>query len=706
MTTATDGVVAIALNGAGVEDSRSLLERIRLVEDEIDGIYEVASFGSYCLGADGTYASINTLELSWLGCSREALIGKRRPIEFLSPESEAKLIRHLHLHGRYGFSELELELVGLSGSPRLISMSFNGSCAEDGSPHKGRTVSFDMTATQLIRNMQRIAAISFESLCGMCVTDTAGTILRVNAGFTELCGYSNHEAVGQNMRFLNSGIQVPHFYDAMWKTINATGHWQGEIRNRRKDGQTITEWLSIAAVKNANGAVTNYVGTFYDITAAKVSQEEVTRMAFHDALTQLPNRRLLQQRIEHAMQMEGRNSLRSALLFLDLDHFKAINDARGHEAGDFLLIEVGRRIRSVLRDGDTVARIGGDEFAVLLEGMGSAVADPAAQARQIGEKLLATVARPYWINEMEFRCTASLGISMLNTGETASSLLTHADLAMYQAKKEGRNSLRFFDPVMQIAASSHAELAQDLQRAIAQMEFELHYQPQVDVHAKLIGAEALLRWRHPKRGWVAPAEIIPLAEETGIIVPIGKWVLETACRQMQRWQQHTLTCQLTMAVNVSARQFARDDFVEVVLTVLHETGVDPTLLHLEVTESMMLDAESAIKKMTLLRVRGVKFSIDDFGTGYSSLSILTRLPIANLKIDKSFVDSMTLSTADQVIVQTIIGMAHSLGMVVIAEGVETVAQHEALMSYGCEQFQGYLFGKALSEREFTALVEG
>ncbi len=430
-------------------EHEAILNRLSRLGNQIETMYEDASFGSHTLKADGTFASVNGVELAWLGCTREELIGKRSPADFLTLESLTQLQRQLDTHGRHGFMDLELVLVNRRQEQRLISMSFNGSRSEDGTASTGRYVLFDLTHVQTDRKQQRIAAISFESLCGICVTDTSGTILRVNGGFTTLTGYTNHEVVGKNMRILNAGIQTADFYSTMWASIATLGYWQGEIRNRRNDGRIITEWLSIAAVKDADGTVTNYVGTFYDISAAKLSQDEVTQMAFHDTLTQLPNRRLLQQRIEHALALAGRNNLQSAMLFVDLDHFKSINDTRGHDAGDLLLIEVGRRMQAALRAGDTVARVGGDEFVVLLEGMDGDVSNPKDQARQIGEKLLAALATPYRIKDFECRCTASIGVRMLGPGESAAQLLTHADFAMYQAKKEGRNALQFFDPEMQ-----------------------------------------------------------------------------------------------------------------------------------------------------------------------------------------------------------------------------------------------------------------
>ncbi|MFC7411545.1 putative bifunctional diguanylate cyclase/phosphodiesterase [Hydrogenophaga atypica] len=656
-------------------------------------MFQTAPFGSHCLAQDGSFTEINDMELSWLDRQREDVVGRTSFRQFLTPASQLKLDHYLAAHQRHGFIDLELELYREGAEPLLVAVSFNGTLTDEGQRRPGRYVLFDLTALQRERTIQKYAAMSFESACGICVTNALGIILRVNAAFTTLTGFTNDEVVGKNMAILSSGLQSEQFYQAMWKAIETRGYWQGEIRNRRKNGHLYTEWLSIASVKNPEGLVTNYVGTFYDITAAKASQEEMHRLAFHDELTHLPNRRLLQQHMEHTLALNSRNGKLSALLFIDLDHFKAINDTRGHEAGDLLLIQAARRMQTLVREGDTVARVGGDEFVVLLEGLDTAMNTAAAQAQLVGEKLLAMLATPYAIRDFKFRCTASIGIRMVSFGDHASQLLTHADLAMYEAKKNGRNSLRFFDPTMQAAATVRAHAEQDLQRAVENGEFELFYQPQVDAQGKMVGAEALLRWHHPERGLVSPGEVIPLAEETGLIIPIGNWVMKTACAQLKRWATLPEAQGLTMAVNVSARQFAREDFVNFVLKVLEDTQIDPTLLELEVTESMMLDIDTAAAKMQALRTAGVRFSVDDFGTGYSSLAHLTRIPIAKLKIDQSFVQHMGDRQADLVIVQTVIAMAHSLGLCVVAEGVETPTQHQQLLNDGCNVFQGYLFGR-------------
>jgi diguanylate cyclase (GGDEF)-like protein/PAS domain S-box-containing protein len=698
------GAVADAQPRAGL-DVGVLSERFTALEDQVSGLYEWLPFGSHSVSEDGTYESINARELAWLGCTRDDVVGRKKLTDFLDPESRDRYEKQLDLHGKFGFSDLELDLQGAQGRKLHVSLSFSGFCSANGKSRRNRFSLFDLSAVQSLRDQQRIAAIAFESLSGICVTDTEGKIIQVNSAFTTLTGYSAAEAQGESMRMVSSGRHDETFYKAMWGAINASGSWQGEIVNRRKDGQVFTAWTNISAVHGEAGQVTNYVGIFYDITANKATQAEISRMAYFDALTQLPNRRLLQERLNHALTLATRSGSYGAILFVDLDHFKMINDTRGHHSGDLLLIEVARRLRMALRSGDTIARLGGDEFVVLLEVMDADALKAADHARQVADKLLLTLAEPYKLLDFEFRCTASIGISLFSHAETVGELLQHADLAMYQAKKTGRNTLRFFDPDMQQSVNTRVSLEQDIHRALEQRQFILHFQPQVGRDRRIIGAEALLRWLHPVKGLVSPAEFIPVAEDTGHIVPMGRWVLETACAQLKTWEQNPRTRDLQLAVNVSARQFHEQDFVAMVETVLRQSQVRPELLKLEVTESAVLDVEDAIAKMQALKQRGVKFSMDDFGTGFSSLSSLSRLPLSQLKIDRSFVRNMNLSQGDSVIVQTIIAMARTFGMEVMAEGVETEAQLALLQAHGCTQYQGYLFGRPEPVEKFESLFE-
>jgi diguanylate cyclase (GGDEF)-like protein len=494
----------------------------------------------------------------------------------------------------------------------------------------------------------------------------------------------------------------------MWNTLSRDKYWQGEMWNRRKNGEIYPEWLTITAVTDAEGQVTNYIGAFSDITQHKQDEAEIHNLAFYDPLTGLPNRRLLHDHLQHALAVSARHRIHIALLFIDLDNFKTLNDTRGHNIGDLLLIEVANRLQDSVREEDTAARLGGDEFVVLLEDLGEEETQAAAQAEAVGKKIHDAINRPYVLSEQEYYGSASIGVSLFcrNDDTGVDEVLKHADTAMYQAKSAGRNTLRFYDPAMQAALEARTALESDLRGALAENQFRLHYQMQVDHSGHILGAEVLLRWQHPQRGLVPPLEFIPLAEETGLILPIGQWVLETACAQLKAWEADPLTRDLQLAVNVSARQFHQPDFVEQVYAVLEKIAIEPSLLKLELTESLVLDnIDDTIVKMQSLKAVGVRFSMDDFGTGYSSLSYLTRLPLDQVKIDQSFVRNVGVKHSDAVIVQTIIGMASNLGMEVIAEGVETEAQRKFLQQHGCTLCQGYLFGRPVPVEEFEARLK-
>ncbi|MDP2785065.1 MAG: EAL domain-containing protein [Sulfurimicrobium sp.] len=548
----------------------------------------------------------------------------------------------------------------------------------------------------------RISATAFEAQEGMVITDTEHVILRINRAFSVITGYASEDAIGKKMSLLKSGRHGPTFYAAMWNGILQNGSWQGEIWNRRKNGEIFPEWLSITAVKGGAGNVTHYVGTMTDITARKAAEDEIQQLAFYDSLTRLPNRRLLIDRLQQALVSSSRSGLIGALLFIDLDNFKTLNDTLGHDIGDLLLRKVAERLTECVREGDTVSRLGGDEFVVMLEDLGVSPEEAATLAEAVGEKILATLNQVYQLAGHEHRSTPSIGVTLFaDQRETVDELLKRADLAMYQAKAAGRNTLRFFDPDMQAAVTARAAMEADLRHGLENREFFLHYQPQVDGHGHMFGAEALLRWQHPRRGPVSPAEFIPLAEETGLILPIGDWVLNTACTQLVAWGTRPEMAHLTLAVNVSARQFRHADFVEQVLAVLHHTGADPRKLKLELTESLLLDdVEDIIAKMTALKAHGVGFSLDDFGTGYSSLSYLKRLPLDQLKIDQSFVRDVLTDPDDAAIARTIVALAQSLRLDVIAEGVETEEQRDFLERNGCHAYQGYLFSRPLPLEAF------
>ena len=687
-------------------DVTRVAEKLSTLEDEIHHLYEHVPFGSHALDAHGIYLHINSLELSWLGYSREEIVGKRKFIDFLTPASQQLLRKYLPAPGLNNvIADLELELVRRDGTSMPFALNSVGFTDAAGKLLKRRAVMFDMRESRQNKINQLVAATAFESLSGMLITDNNQIILQVNHAFTELTGYSAKEAVGQTPRLLHSGHQDEAFYQAMWAALKQQGRWQGEIWNKHKDGVIFPEWLSISSVVDAAGAVTHYIGSFVDITASKADQAKLLQLAYFDPLTQLPNRRLLLDRMTQALAACKRNGLYGAILYVDLDHFKVINDTRGHESGDVVLVEAARRMRAAVRAGDSVARLGGDEFVVLLDGLEAQALESAAQARYVAEKILASLAQPYQLGTFNFHCTASIGMELFVDAVSASDLLQHADLAMYKSKAGGRNKLCFFDPAMQVQVTALAALENDLRRALDLHQFRLFYQPQVDLQGQVVSAEALLRWQHPERGLVSPGEFMALAEETDLIVPIGLWVLQTACAQLKAWESMPVTRHLRLAVNVSARQYRQDNFLVTVQQALSTSAIDPTKLILEVTESMMLDVPDAIGKMNALKTLGVSFSMDDFGTGYSSLASLMKLPLSELKIDQSFVGQLGVDASAAVIVRATIAMGQALGLEVIAEGVETQVQRDMLMQKGCSRFQGYLFSRPVPIAEFEALLQ-
>lgn len=576
---------------------------------------------------------------------------------------------------------------GSAGLYLLVSYSFN---------EEKRAVKADL----------RIAASAFEVQEGLMITDANGVILRVNKAFTDSTGYTSMDVVGQTPRILKSDRHNRDFYRAMWKSITQTGAWQGEVWDRRKNGEVYPSWLTISAVKGDDGMVTHYVGAHQDITERKTAEEKIRHLAFYDPLTHLPNRLLLLDRLQRALASSVRSGRKGAVLFIDMDNFKSINDTLGHAMGDLLLQQVAERLLICVRESDTVARLGGDEFVVMLEGLSEQSIDAAEQAELVGEKILAALSLPYQLSTHVFRSSSSIGTTLFSEAQQeAEELLKQSDIAMYQSKKAGRNALRFFDPEMQHIINARATLEAALYKALEQNQFRLYYQIQVDRSRRHIGAEVLIRWNHAEFGIVSPAQFIPLAEETGLILSIGKWVLETACAQLKVWTNDERTKNLVLAVNISASQFHQNDFVAQLRAMVQHHAINPSLLKLELTESMLLkDTNDTILTMNGLKDIGFQLSLDDFGTGYSSLQYLKLLPLDQIKIDQSFVRDIATDPNDAAIVQTIIAMTEALGLDVIAEGVETETQLEFLDLRGCHAYQGYLFGKPVPIEQFEEAI--
>ncbi|MEP6971457.1 MAG: PAS domain S-box protein, partial [Betaproteobacteria bacterium] len=567
---------------------------------------------------------------------------------------------------------------------------------------------------QLRENEERFRALTTLSSDWYWEQDAEFRFVRVKGDeddWTEVAGilHANSDYVGKTRWELGETQLTTAQWDQHRRVLQAQQEFRDlELRMELQGGGY--RWAAVSGMPfyDDEGTFRGYRGIGRDITEHKLAQEQINALAFYDALTELPNRRLLLEQLKSALLTHARNQSHAALLFIDLDNFKTLNDTLGHETGDLLLQQVAQRLLGCVREADSVARLGGDEFVVMLQGLSSDALDAATDAEQVGHKILDAFAPVFALGSREYRSTPSIGITLFGHGsQGVEDLLKQADLAMYQAKAAGRNTLRMFDQGMQAAVDARAAMESDLRVALAQCQFVLHYQPVVGRSGLVNGAEALVRWHHPTRGQVSPGQFIPLAEAAGLIVPLGQWVLDTACLQLATWSSSEQTRQLTLAVNVSAHQFKEPDFVVQVLDALERHAADPARLKLELTESLLADnVEDVVEKMTALRARGVDFSLDDFGTGYSSLSYLKRLPLAHLKIDQSFVRDLLVDPNDAAIARTIVALGASLGLAIIAEGVETDGQLALLRAMGCETFQGYLFARPVPIAEFDLLLPG
>jgi len=686
--------------------SSSLRERATLLDSLGEGVCGIDSKGR-C-----TFINPKALEmLGWrpdeiIGQDLHSLVHHHRPDGSEYPPSECPVCRSLYDGQRRKGEGWYLRRNGEAFPVAFVVTQLASRGSRPGVVFTFRDISEERRADE----MMRIAAIAFETQEGMVVTDAERRILRVNEAFTRVTGYTAEEAIGQTPSLLKSGRHDALFYQDMGNALQRQGHWKGEIWNRRKNGEIYPEWLSISAVRDAQGSISHYVASFLDITQRKEAEEQIQFLAYYDPLTRLPNRSLLNERLSKVLAAGTRHRRHGAILFIDLDDFKALNDTRGHAIGDLLLVQVASRLQKSVRVGDSVARLGGDEFVILLEDLSPDIHDAIAQIRQIAEHILETLGQPYLLGDISYHCSASIGaVPFCDGGENIENLLKSADLAMYKAKEAGKNAMRFFDPEMQTRIEQRVLLERELRQALTEGQFALYLQSQVDREGKLLGAEALIRWLHPQHGIIPPGEFIPVAEDSRLILPLGQWVLHEACRQLARWQHDPATAGLTLAVNVSAVQFRDSAFIDNVAQALRESGARPSSLKLEITESLLLENISeAITRMRALKDDlGVSLSLDDFGTGYSSLSYLKQLPLDQVKLDRSFVRDIDNNPNDAAIADAVIALGRAFNLTVIAEGVENTRQRDILLALDCDAFQGFLYGRPIDAQDFVhAAVAG
>ncbi len=636
------------------------------------------------------------------GYTRAEVLGQT-PRLLQGPNTDRAVLDQIR-HSLQHWQPVHAELINYSKSGEEFWVELNIAPIADSTGWYTHWVSVQRDITERMRaknalraSLQHTQAILDNMADGVVTIGPDGLVRTFNKAASAMFGYTVDEVVGQNVSLL---MPEPHRsqHDGYLAHYRHTGEERvigrpRELEGRRKDGSTFPMNLSVSQTIHLGEAT--FIGLVRDITQRRSDEEEIRRLAFYDGLTGLPNRRLLADHLRHALAASSRSGLYGAVMFLDLDHFKQVNDTQGHAVGDDLLQQVAQRLQMAVREGDTVARLGGDEFVLVLENLSAHHQEAATRAEAVAHKVLQLLAEPCSLQGKPHMATTSVGIALfVENSKSYDDLLKEADAALYQAKAAGRNTFCFFDPAMQAKAVERNQMEEDIRRGLQAQEFVLYYQLQVDALGRSLGVEALIRWHHPQRGLISPAHFIPLAEDTGLILPLGQWVLETACQQLQRWAQNPATAHLSIAVNVSAAQFAQADFVAQVERTLQRSGAPAGRLELELTESTLAaNMEDLVLKMNALRAHGVSFSLDDFGTGYSSLAYLKRLPLQQLKIDQGFVRDLLTDPNDATIANTIISLGHSLGLRVIAEGVETDGQHLALADMGCDVYQGYYFGK-------------
>lgn len=685
------------------EELRTQNDELREAHVALDGLqqrykdlFDLAPTAHFVLDRTGAVTEVNITALKMLGVNRAQIV--RRPFRMFVRDASRQLFERFLERVQRGESVqgTEIELQTRQGRAAPVQLSALP-CRQTEAPCI-RLSATDVSERRQADEQRRLAATVFEeSNEGIVITDPQGGILRVNRAFTIVTGYQEDEVRGHTPAILASGRHDPTFYRDMWERLSENGGWRGEIWNKRKNGEIYPEWLGISAVRDPEGEVAYYVGIFSDITEKKRAEVDLEHYAHFDQLTGLPNRILFQDRLKQALIRAGRNDRRVALLFLDLDRFKAVNDTLGHQSGDLLLQRVAGRIQRSLRAVDTVARLGGDEFTVIVGDLETR--DQAADiSARIAKKIAAALARPFRIGNQEVASGSSLGIAIYpEDGETVSDLVKHADTAMYAAKAEGGNGYAFFCAAMTATASRRLQLEAALRKAILQQEFRVEFQPQVDaIRHRITGAEALLRWTCETLGPVSPSEFIPILEDMGLMTEVGWWVVRQACDQAVHWHRSGHR-DFRVAFNFSPRQFRDPQCLEQIEEILRDHNADGAWLTLEVTEHhMMQDPELSLHILRKVREKGIRVAMDDFGTGYSSLSLLKRFPIDELKIDRTFVQDLPHDEEDAVIVRTIILMARNLGIELVAEGVETAEQARQLVQHECPVMQGYFWARPMT----------
>lgn len=694
---------SVANTLAGLIERYHIQDALSVSLQKLEQAQQIAHLGGWELDIAENKIYFSDEAMSVMGSAKfQRIMSLENFIEIIYPDDRENVQKSADAGLKGEDFSLDYRIVQKDGSMRSIHTQAKALFDADGKVAGVTGTMLDITKRKEMEESLRLSATVFENTTeGVIITDADENIVSTNRAVFDITGYENSDIIQKPISILKSQRHDDEFYRDIQKTVAKTGSWQGEVWNKRKNGEIYPQWLNISVVKNANKEISNYVWVFSDISAIKESQQKLDHLAHHDPLTGLPNRLLLDARVTQSLSRARRNNNKIAVMFLDLDHFKNVNDTLGHPVGDLLLQEVSRRLISCVREEDTVCRQGGDEFIVILEEL-----HDSHFASDVAQKIIVSLADKYVLQGHEVFVTCSIGISLYpDDSDDITTLFKNADSALYRAKAQGRNAYQYYTDELTINAMQRMHMENGLRNAIGRNELVLHYQPQVDLYSgQIVGVEALVRWQHPEKGLLIAEDFIPLAEETGLISRIGEWVLRSACKCVKSWIDDGLP-KLKMSVNISAVEFNQKNFSQTVAKILSETGIEGEYLELELTERIVMkDAQNTIVIMKELRKMGVSFSIDDFGTGYSSLSYLKKFPISKIKIDKSFVNNITTDSEDAAISQAVISMSHSMHLKTVAEGVETLQQQEFLRSRQCDEIQGHYFSYPLSEVKMHELL--